>query len=74
LKTSSRQAASNRSRQAKANSTDCCAPIWRVLALCHQRRNLAEYEGHLEIDDQLLAELIAAADLLQKKVEALAPI
>jgi hypothetical protein len=48
--------------------------IWRVLALCHQRRNLAEYEGHLEIDDQLLAELIAAADLLQKKVDALAPI
>lgn len=48
--------------------------IWRVLAQCHQRRNLAEYEGHLEVDDQLLAELIAAADLLQKKVEALAPI
>lgn len=48
--------------------------IWRVLAQCHQRRNLAEYEGHLEVDDQLLSELIAAADLLQKKVEALAPI
>lgn len=46
----------------------------RVLALCHQRRNLAEYEGHLEVDDQLLAELIAAADLLLKKDEALAPI
>jgi len=48
--------------------------IWRVLAQCHQRRNVAEYEGHLEVDDQLLTELIAAADLLQKKVEALAPI
>lgn len=48
--------------------------ICRVLAQCHQRRNLAEYEGHLEVDDQLLAELIAAADLLLTKVEALAPI
>lgn len=48
--------------------------VWRVLALCHQRRNLAEYEGHLEIDMQLLAELIAAANLLQKKVRLLAPI
>lgn len=47
---------------------------WRVLALCHQRRNVAEYEGHLEVGDQLLAELIAAAGLLQKKVEALPPV
>lgn len=45
-----------------------------MLAQCHQRRNLAEYEGYLEIDDQLLAELIAAADLLHKMVEGLAPI
>jgi hypothetical protein len=48
--------------------------VWRVLAQCHQRRNLAEYEGHLEISDQLLAELISAADLLQKNVGAMAPI
>jgi hypothetical protein len=45
-----------------------------VLAQCHQRRNVAEYEGHLEVSDQLLAELIVAANLLQKKVEAMAPI
>lgn len=48
--------------------------VWRVLAQCHQRRNVAEYEGHLEVSDQLLAELIAAANLLQKKVEAMTPI
>lgn len=48
--------------------------VWRVLAQCHQRRNLAEYEGHLEVSDQLLAELISAADLLQRNVEAMAPI
>lgn len=48
--------------------------IWRVLAHCHQRRNVAEYEGHLEVSDQLLAELIGAADLLQKRVEAMTPV
>jgi len=48
--------------------------IWRVLAQCHQRRNVAEYEGHLEVSDQLVAELIAAADFLQQNVEAFAPI
>jgi hypothetical protein len=34
----------------------------------------SQYEGHLEVSNQLLAELIAAADLLQKKIEAMAPI
>ena len=34
-------------------------------------RNLAEYEGHLERDDQLLAELIATANELRKAVGSL---
>ena len=29
---------------------------WRVLDKCHQRRNLAEYEGVLEVDAQLVAD------------------
>jgi hypothetical protein len=29
-----------------------------VLDNCHNRRNVAEYQGHLEVDDQLLNELI----------------
>ena len=33
---------------------------YRIFDICHQRRNLAEYEGHLEIDEQLLSELISA--------------
>jgi hypothetical protein len=44
---------------------------WRVLAKAHERRNLAEYEGHLERDDQLLADVIAAANRLRVVVEAL---
>jgi len=48
--------------------------VWRVLAKAHERRNLAEYEGHLERDDQLLVDLMAAADRLRATVEALPPI
>jgi len=39
---------------------------WRVLDQCHKRRNIAEYEGHLEIDSQLLDELIKiTAEILE---------
>jgi len=60
--------------QCLQHTLDVKPDVWRVLAQCHQRRNVAEYEGHLEVSDQLLAELIAAANLLQMKVEAMAPI
>ena len=43
----------------------------RVLDQCHRRRNLAEYEGHLDIDAQLLKELIALANELLDRVKAL---
>lgn len=46
----------------------------KVLSLCHERRNLAEYEGHLEIDDQLLDELIVLTDELLNSVTALGPV
>ena len=60
--------------QCLQHTLDVKPDVWRVLAQCHQRRNVAEYEGHLEVSDQLLTELISAANLLQKKVEAMAPI
>jgi len=43
----------------------------RVLDQCHRRRNLAEYEGYLDIDAQLLKELIALANELLDRVKAL---
>jgi hypothetical protein len=45
---------------------------WRVLDKCHHCRNLAEYEGHLEIDTQLLKELIEITNELLTLVTALA--
>lgn len=44
---------------------------WRVLAKAHERRNLAEYEGHLEQDQRLLADLLAAAELLLAAIQKL---
>jgi hypothetical protein len=46
--------------------------VWRVLAKVHERRNLAEYEGHLEQDDQLLTDLIGAARRLREAIDGLA--
>ena len=47
---------------------------WRVLDQCHRVRNVAEYEGHLEINSQLLKELIEIAEELLKMIEALDPV
>ena len=40
----------------------------RLFALCHERRNLAEYEGYMDVDEALLADLIAATDALLPQV------
>ena len=42
---------------------------WRVLAKAHERRNLSEYEGHLERDEGLLAEVIAIAKDLRAEID-----
>ncbi len=44
---------------------------WRVLAKCHERRNLAEYEGVLDVDQRLLSDLMDAAHAILKAVRAL---
>jgi hypothetical protein len=49
------------------------APLWRVLAKAHEVRNLAEYEGHLEIGEQFLVDLIAAANAVKVAVLKLPP-
>jgi hypothetical protein len=33
------------------------APRWRVLDAAHQKRNLAEYEGFMEVDEATITEL-----------------
>lgn len=47
---------------------------WRVLDKCHKARNLAEYEGHLDLNPQLLKELITISKEILGLVKALPPI
>src|SRR5665213_1051367 len=48
--------------------------VWRVLDKCHAARNLAEYEGVFTVDQQLLIDLLAAADFVEAAVKKLGPI
>lgn len=45
---------------------------WRILDKCHHARNLAEYEGHLDVNPQLLKELVSITEEIQGLVEMLA--
>jgi hypothetical protein len=42
---------------------------WRVLDQAHRKRNLAEYEGDIDVDDQLLDALIRVADSMAGKLQ-----
>jgi len=44
--------------QCLAYTTDLNKAQIRLFSRCHEKRNLAEYEGHYESDEQLLNELI----------------
>ena len=41
---------------------------WRVLDQAHRKRNLAEYEGDIDVDDQLLEALIRVVELIAGKL------
>jgi len=42
---------------------------WRVLDQAHRKRNLAEYEGDIDVDDQLLEALIRVADTIAGRLQ-----
>lgn len=50
------------------------AEQWRVLDRAHNKRNIAEYEGELDIDSALLEALLRVDYELEKRVAALTPI
>jgi hypothetical protein len=43
----------------------------RVLDECHRRRNMAEYEGHLDVDSRLIQELLGISHEMLDLVRAL---
>jgi len=47
---------------------------WRVLDAAHRARNLAEYEGSVEVDESLLTALIRVTREVEQLVKALGPV
>lgn len=45
--------------------------VWRVLAKCHEIRNVGEYEGDLNIDERIVADLIVACRAVAAKLDTL---
>ena len=42
---------------------------WRVLDQAHRKRNLAEYEGDVDVDEQLIEALIRVAAIIADKLQ-----
>ena len=57
--------------QCLIHTTELSKTHIRLFATCHKRRNLAEYEGYFETDEQLLSELIASTKVLFKFVNGI---
>lgn len=48
--------------------------VWRVLSKCHDLRNKGAYEGDLDIDERILADLLVACDAVAGALGALKPL
>jgi hypothetical protein len=59
--------------QCLAHTLGFDAAKWRVLALAHERRNQSEYRGELNVDERLVAEIIAVARQALAAIEKLGP-
>jgi hypothetical protein len=60
--------------QVLPHKLDLGPEVWRVLDKCHQIRNLGEYEGDLNVDKRIVADLIAACQFVAEKLEGLEPL
>jgi hypothetical protein len=43
--------------------------VWRVLDKCHHLRNVAEYEGMLDVSERIVADLVAACEAVAARIE-----
>lgn len=48
--------------------------VWRIFDKCHNIRNLGDYEGDLNVDDQLVKDLIGACQKVANKIKAFKPV
>ena len=56
--------------QCLVHTLDLSKESVRLFSLCHDRRNRAEYQGYMDVDEALLVELVAATDTLSAQVAA----
>lgn len=47
--------------------------VWRVLAKAHQKRNDAEYEGFVDVEERLVDDVIAAGRTVDRALKELPP-
>lgn len=57
--------------QCLQHTVDLDPAQWRVLDQAHRKRNLAEYEGHLDVDRSLVEATIRVAKEVQERVDSL---
>lgn len=57
--------------QTLTHTLELPAAQWRVLDDAHRKRNAAEYEGDVEVDEALLAALLRVTAELAQRVRAL---
>lgn len=57
--------------QCLQHTVDLAAEKWRVLDQAHRRRNLAEYEGDLDVSDELVEAMLRVAQDVQDRVRRL---
>ena len=55
--------------QCAQHTLDLEADSWRILDLAHRKRNCAEYEGDVEVEESLIEALVRVSELIAKRVQ-----
>ena len=54
--------------QVLPHTLDLGPEVWRVLDKCHHMRNVAEYEGALDVGERTVSDLVAACETVAGKL------
>jgi sarcosine oxidase gamma subunit len=60
--------------QALAHTLALAPDEWRVLSEAHRKRNAIEYEGVVDVDEQLVAAVMRVARLVNSRIHELGPV
>lgn len=60
--------------QVLEHTTGLGPEVWRIFAKAHEKRNLAEYEGFVDVEERLIEDLIEATKTLLAKIDAMGPV